>query len=241
MENEILNHLLKFLSDHWTIIAGAVAVVSYLLEKIVRYYTNNKKKKEAYHKVFTGTIKFYFSYQKHRMIYQEEPLLEMPNEIYTVITKHLDTFNTDIADFKVIIYKETEVIPEIFLTTYAIFDIVDRFRFIDRLSSSGESDTEFDDTEKIIIRRAYFYALEEVMAELFENVIEEIRKRTLVRKSFTKRLFYLDSKEYQDEAVKKQMNLMKRYYVSLKRQGILSDEDFSKLIKQTKLDNKYND
>lgn len=232
MDNETAHPLIKFLSDYWTVIAGVAATIAYLTEKLVSFYKDNKKKKEAYHKVFTGTIKMYFSYQKHKMIYQEQALLGMPDEIYIVIAKHLDTFTNDIENLKKVIDEETDIIPEISLTTFAMFDIVDRFRVIDRISSSGQFETEVTDKEKLVIRRAQFFALDEFMSEFFKDVIEEIRKETLVDKSFTKRLFYLDSEDYQQEAVIEQMNLMKRYYESLHRQGMLPDEVYIALIEQ---------
>ncbi len=232
MNNETTNKFIQFLSDYWTIIAGGAATIAYLTEKIITYYTDNKKKKEAYHKVFTGTIKLYFSYQKHRIIYQEQAVLGMPDDIYILITKHLDSFNMDIEKFKQVIDEETHIIPEISISTYAMFDIVDRFRLIDKISTSGQPNTEITDNEKLVIRRAQFSALEEFMKEFFKDVIEEIRKQTLVSKKFTKRLFYIDSREYLQKAMKEQMNIMKRYYQSLNRQGVLPEEVFNHLIQQ---------
>lgn len=235
MDNETTHPFLKFLLDYWPIIAGLGATVAYLTEKFISYYNDNKRKKQAYHKVFTGTLKLYFSYQKHKQIYQEQAILGMPNEIYVIIAKHLDTFNQDIEAFKKIIDEETEIIPEICLTTYAMFDMVDRFRVIDRISSSGQLDTEITDNEKLVIRRGQFFALEEFMSEFFKDTIEEIRKETLVKKSFTERLFYLDTEKYQIEAMTEQMNLMKRYYQSLHRQGMLPEEIFQGLMQQIQL------
>ncbi|MGE0636128.1 MAG: hypothetical protein AB7P01_06795 [Bacteroidia bacterium] len=232
MDNETTHPFIQFLSDYWTVIAGVAATIAYLTEKLFTYYTDNKKKKEAYHKVFTGTIKLYFSYQKHRMIYQEQAVLGMPNDIYNVIAKHLDTFNSDIEAFKLVIDEEADIIPEISLTTYAMFDIVDRFRVVDRITTSGQPNTEITDNEKLVIRRAQFSALEEFMTDFFKDVIEEIRKKTLVSKDFTKRLFYLDTEEYQQEAMTEQMNIMRRYYQSLHRQGMLPDEVFNHLLQQ---------
>jgi hypothetical protein len=154
MADEQTNTFLKFLSDYWTVIAGGAAAVAYITEKVVAYYKETKKKKEAYHKVFTGVIKLYYSYQKHKIIYQEEAILGLPNEIYVVLANHMDTFNSDIEAFKVIIDEETEIIPEISLTTHAAFDILDRFRVIDRISASGQPGTVIGDNEKLVIRRA---------------------------------------------------------------------------------------
>ena len=112
MANETTHPLIQFISDYWTVIAGVAATIAYLTEKIITYYSNNKKKKEAYHKVFTGTIKLYFSYQKHRMIYQEQAVLGMPDDIYVQIAKHLDSFNNDIEAFKQVIDEEVDIIPE---------------------------------------------------------------------------------------------------------------------------------
>ncbi len=233
--SDTINSLIKFLSENWTIIAGIAATIAYVTEKLISYFKENKKKKESYHKVFTGTIKLYFSYQKHKMLYQEETFMGFPDEIYMVIVKYLDTFNHDIENFKKIIEEETDIIPEISLTTYAMFDIIDRFRVVDRISSSGQPNTDITDSEKLTIRRAHFFALEEFMNDFFKDVIEEIRKETLVSKKFTNRLFYLDSEDYQQETFQEQMNIMKRYYESLHRQGELSEEVYQALLEQMSL------
>jgi len=234
MESESTNPFLKFLTDYWPQIVGVIAALAYLTEKAIIYYKESKKKKQAYHKVFTGAIKLYYSYQKHRVLYREEAVLGMPNEIYIVIVKHLDSFNADIDSFKNIIEEETEIIPEISLTTHAMFDIIDRFRVIDRISASGQPNTEISDNEKLVIRRAQFFALEEFLSEFFKDVIEEIRKKTLVSKTFTNRLFYLNSDEYEREAIVEQINIMKRYYESLHRQDALPEEIYNQLLEQLK-------
>lgn len=226
---------LKFLSDYWTVIAGVAATIAYLTEKTITYYKDSKKKKQAYHKVFTGVLKLYYSYQKHKIIYREEAVLGLPNEIYIVIAKHLDSFNADIDSFKKIIDEETEIIPEISLTTYAMFDIIDRFRVVDRISASGQPNTAITDNEKLVIRRGQFFALEEFLTEFFKDVIQEIRNKTLVSKKFTERLFYLDSDEYEREAIAEQINIMRRYYESLHRQGMLPSEIYNALLEQLTL------
>ena len=113
-----------------------------------------------------------------------------------------------------------------------MFDTIDRFRVVDRIATSGQPNIEITDNEKLVIRRAQFSALEEFMTEFFKDVIEEIRKKTLVSKDFTNRLFYLDTEDYQQEAMTEQMNIMKRYYESLHRQGMLPDEVFNHLLQQ---------
>lgn len=70
--------------------------------------------------------KLYFSYIKHKSIYSEESSFNIPDEIYSVIVKHIDTFNSDIDEFKLSVDKESEVIPEIIIETHILFDTIDK-------------------------------------------------------------------------------------------------------------------
>jgi hypothetical protein len=223
--------IIKYLSENWTVIAGIGAMLAYIAEKLVSYYLENKKKKEAYHRVFTGTIKLYFNYNKAQLLYRES-IITLPDEAYIFVAKYVDTFNSDILAFKKIIDEETEIIPEIALTTHALFDVVERLQVIDKISASGQLDVPITDKEKLIIRRAQFYALREFLEDFFREAIEEIRKRTFVGKKFTKRLFHFGSEQYQKEAIKEQLKIMRRYYESLHKQGIIPDEAYSVLINQ---------
>lgn len=238
MENETTSTFIKLLTDNWALISGIGVILAYLIEKIIIYFSNNKKKREAYDKIFNGTFKLYLSYFKHKLIYQEEADFAIPDEIYINISKNLDTLNSDIDAFKRIIDDESNIVPEILLQTYGMFDIIDRFRVVDRISSSGLSNIEITDIQKLKIRRAQFFALDEFMTDFFKDIIEAIRKKTSVNKNFTTMLFSFDTQEKKEEAIEIQSKLLRRYFQSLKNQDVLSTEDYNQIIELFNFSNK---
>lgn len=228
--------MIEFIQKYWTYIVAFGTVVAYLFDKGRNIWVETKKKKTAYNRVFTSVTKLYFSYIKHKTLYSEESPFNFPDEIYSVIVKHIDTFNSDLDEFKLSVDKESEVIPEIIIQTHILFDTIDRMRVMDKMKSSGvEEVQEMTERENIAIKRAQFHALEEIFKEFFQDIITDIQKHTTVKKSFVKNLFYFESDEYFKEAEEEQRKIMRRYYESLNRQGLLPDEIFNALIQEMNL------
>lgn len=228
--------MIEFIQKYWTYIVAFGTVAAYLFEKGRTIWLETKKKKTAYNRVFTSVTKLYFSYIKHKTLYSEESPFDFPDEIYSVILKHIDTFNSDIDEFKLSVDKESEIIPEIIIQTHILFDTIDRMRVMDKMKSSGvEEVQEMTEQENIAIKRAQFHSLEGIFKEFFKDIISDIQKHTTVKKSFVTNLFYFESEEYFEEAEEEQRKIMRRYYESLNRQGFLPDEYFNALIQQMNL------
>jgi|SRR5690554_501620 len=228
--------MVEFIEKYWTYIVASGTIIAYLFEKGRTLWLDTNKKKTAYNRVFTSVVKLYFSYIKHKTLYSEESPFNFPDEIYSVIIKHIDTFNSDIDEFKESVDKESEVIPEIIIQTHILFDTIDRMRVMDKMKNSGAVEVqEMTEQENIGVKRALFHSLEEIFQEFFKDIITDIQKHTTVKKSFINNLFYFESDEYFSEAEEEQKKIMKRYYESLNRQGLLPNEVFNELLKQMNL------
>ena len=92
--------MIEFIQNYWSYLVTFGAVVAYLFDKGRNIWIETKRKKTAYNRVFTSVTKLYFSYVKHRSIYSEVPPLNFPDEVYSVVVKHIDTFNSDLNEFK---------------------------------------------------------------------------------------------------------------------------------------------
>lgn len=228
--------MIEFIQKYWTYIVAFGTLTAYLFEKGRTLWLETRKKKTAYNKVFTSVIKLYFSYIKHKTLYSEKSPLNFPDEIYTAMVKHIDTFNSDLDEFKLAIDKESEIIPQVIIQTHILFDTIDRVRVMDRMKNSGAKEAqEITEQENIAIKRALFHSLEEVFKEFFKDIITDIQKHTTVKKAFIKNLFHFETEEYSKEAEDEQRKLMRRYYESLNRQGLLADEIFNLLIQEMEL------
>lgn len=233
MQEEILD----FIKNNWTIIVGLGATIAYIIEKIISFNNGKKKKRESYNRVFTGLIKLYYSYIKHKGLYSEKAIFGVPDEEYIQVVKHIDTFDSDIQKFQNLLIDEVEIVPEISLKVHTVFEIIDRFGVIDRIGNSGIPNTEISDEEKLSIKRAQFFALDEFLSDFFKDIIEEIAKKTSVKKKFINDLFYLGSDEHEKETFDEQLKLIKRYYESLNRQGKMPNEVFMFLTNQLEQNN----
>ena len=228
--------MIELIQKYWTYIVGFGTLAAYLFEKGRAFWLETRKKKTAYNRVFTSVIKLYFSYIKHKTLYSEKSPFNFPDEIYSVIVKHIDTFNSDLDEFKLAVDKESEIIPEIIIQTYLLFDTIDRMRVMDKMKSSGATEVqEITEQENIVIKRALFHSLEDLFKEFFKDIITDIQKQTTVKKSFISNLFYFESEEYFSEVEEEQRKIMKRYYESLNRQGLLPDEIFNALLQEMNL------
>lgn len=228
--------MIEFIEKYWIYIVSFGTISAYLFEKGRTLWLDKNKKKTAYNRVFTSIVKLYFSYIKHKTIYSEESPFDFPDDIYSVIVKHIDNFDSDIDEFKESVDKESEIIPEIIIQSYMLFDAIDRMRVFDRIKNSGALGVqEITEPEYIGIKRAHFHSLEEIFKEFFHDIITDIQKYTSTKKSFLKNLFYFESEEYIIEAEEDQKNIIKRYYESLNRQGLLPDENLKEIMNHMSL------
>ncbi len=215
--------MIEFFEKNWTYIVAIGTVLTYLFEKGRTIYIDKKKKKTSYNRLLTAVLKLNFSYLKHKQLYSEKPPFNFPDEEYKPILKHLDSFNKDINEFKVSVDKESDINPEILINTHNLFEIVDKFRIVDRINAN-EGENEISEDERIGVKRAQFYAFEKVFEDFFDKIIKDLCKKSIVSRSFSKAINQIKTDKYKNELIVEQKETMKRYYKSLNRQGLLPDQ-----------------
>ena len=229
--------MIEFIEKHWTYIVTFGTVIAYLFEKGRAIWLEKRLKRTSYNRIFTAVLKLYFSYLKHAEFYSEKAPLNFPDEIYIPMLKHLTNFNSDIDEFKQIVDKESDIVPEIMIQTHMLFDAVDRIRIVDRIQASNpQNHLQLSDTESLGVKRAQFYAMKEIYDEFFEEIIDNLQEKTCTSTDFIEKIKYFNTEEYQKENNIEQRKTMKKYYESLKRQGIISEEEFYSTLKEYELE-----
>lgn len=219
--------MIGFISKNWTYIVAGATVFAYVFEKIYSFWSDKKKKQQAYNRIFVAVVKLFYSYQKHRNLYDEEPPFNLPNEVYSLIAKHVDTFDQDLECFKEFILKESEIIPEISIESHVLFELADRIRIMDRMSPNEPMIREMTAEQKLMSKRAQFHSMGGLFDDFFKNIIDNIRKRADVEQEFLNKLSYFGTEEYENENFKLQKELMNKYFESLCRQGAISKEELA--------------
>lgn len=221
----------EFIANNWTYVVAFATVIGYAFDKFYSFWTDRKKKQQAYNRTFVAIVKFFYSYQKHKSLYEEEPLFKLPDSVFHIISKHMDTFNDDLEYFKESILKESEIIPEISIESHVLFEFADRIRIMDKMSLVEPAMTEMNLEQKLMAKRAMFSAMKNVFEEFFKEIIDKVKKRADVKKKFQEKLSYFGTEEYEIENYKVQKEVMTRYLESLCRQGAFPKEEYD-LISQ---------
>lgn len=215
-----------FIAENWTYLVAVATVIAYVFDKSYSFWSDKKKKQQAYNRTFVAIVKLFYSYQKHKSLYDEEPLFDLPDSVFYIISKHIDTFNNDLEHFKESILEESEIIPEISIESHVLFEFADRIRIMDKMSLTEPAMNEMDEKQKLMAKRALFSAMQLVFDNFFEEIISKVQKRADVKKEFQEKLAYFGTEEYEIENYKMQKEVMLRYLESLYRQGAFQKEEF---------------
>lgn len=224
----------EFIAKNWTYLVAGATVIAYIFDKSYNFWSDKKRKQQSYNRTFVAIVKFFYSYQKHKSLYEEKPQLNLPDSVFYLISKHIDTFNYDLEHFKEAILKESEIIPEISIESHVLFEFADRIRIMDKMSLTEPEMGEMSEQQKIMAKRALFSAMENVLNDFFKKIISKVQKKANVKKEFQDRLSYFGTEEHKIENFKAQKEVMTRYLESLYRQGAFPKEEFE-LISQTLL------
>ena len=225
--------MIEFLEKHWSYLVAIGTIAAYLFEKGRTIWLEKKAKKTSYNRLFTAVLKLYFSYLKHTELFAEKPPRNFPDEMYIPMLKHLNTFNSDIEEFKQTVDKESDIVPEIIIQTHMLFDAIDRIRIVDRMQATNiDNHIQISDTENIGIKRAQFYAMKETYDSFFDEIITDLQKKTITSTDFINRIKYYKTEEYKNDVAEEQTKTIKRYYESLHRQGLLPDELYNILLNE---------
>jgi len=229
--------MIEFIEKYWTYLVAIGTVIAYLFEKGRTIWNEKNAKKTSYNRLLTSVLKLHFSYIKHSELYAEKPPMNFPDDMYIPMLKHLDTFNKDLDEFKITVDRESDIVPEIIIQTHMLFDAIDRLRIVDRMQAKNtENHIQISDKESVGIKRAQFYAMSEMYEDFFDEIINDLHKKTTTSTDFINRIKYFKTDEYKNEVAEEQTKTMRKYYESLHRQGLLPDELYNILLKEFKLE-----
>ena len=220
---------MEFISKKWTYLLALGSFLAYAFDKFYTFWSEKKKKQQAYNRTFVAIVKLFYSYEKHKNIYQEIPHINLPNDIYSIISKHVDIFDLDLESFKESILKESEIIPEISIESHVFFELANRIRIMDKMSLTETIMSNMTSEQKLMAKRAQFYSVEEVFDDFFKVMIEKVSKHSDVEKKFLKKLSHFRSEEQKKENYSLQRKIMYKYLESLLRQNAFSKEEFDQL------------
>jgi hypothetical protein len=223
--------MLELLQKNWFLVGAFGTLLGFGIDRGYNFWKEKKSKQQAYNRLFTAVTRMYFSFIRHTNLYDENPLLELPLEIYAPIIKNADTFKADLKEYKTIVESESELMPEIAIQANELFDLLESVNTIDKLGATLQPNKDSSDQEIIGVKRAYFYSIESKMNEYFKETLEEIKRESSVSKEFANRMQNINSDESRTEQSEFRMDLMKRYFESLIRQGLIPKEIGDELIK----------
>lgn len=224
--------MIEFILKNWTYVVAFATVLAYVFEKSYSFWSDRKIKQQAYNRTFVAIVKFFYSYQKHKSLYEEEPLFNLPDNVFCIISKHIDTFNNDLENFKESIIKESEIIPEISIEAHILFEFADRIRIMDKMSLIEPIMNEMNEKQKLMTKRALFSAMKIVFEKFFDEIIPKVQKRADVEKEFQEKLLYFGTEEYEMENYEIQKKIMTRYLESLCRQGAFSKDEYNLISRE---------
>lgn len=230
--------MIEYITKNWTYIVAFATVIVYIFEKSYSFWTEKKKKQQAYNRTFVALVKFFYSYQKHKSLYEEKPSFNLPENVFHIISKHIDTFSNDLENFKESIIKESEIIPEISIEAHFLFEFADRIRIMDKMSLLEPEISEMDDKQKLMAKRALFSAMKIDFEKFFAEIIPKVQKRADVEKELQEKLSYFGTEEYDIENYKRQKEIMIRYLESMLRQGAFQKEEYESISQQLLNENK---
>ena len=225
--------MIEFIENYWTYIVAITTLIAYLFDKGRTIWLEKNKKKKSYNRLFTSVTKLYLSYIKHKRLYSENPPFNFPDELFIPMIRHIDSFDSDIEEFKSAVDKESEIIPEILTQTYSLFDTINRLRIIDKINSDDPNEQiQVTDVQKVKIKRAQFVALSDTFDDFFNEILTETRKNSTVKKEFVENLKYFQTVEYFEESQEDEIEMMKKYYESLHRQNAIPDDLYAILKRE---------
>ncbi|MGM0589448.1 MAG: hypothetical protein ACQETE_13585 [Bacteroidota bacterium] len=222
-----MSNILIFVKTYWSHIIAISAGLGFIIKLGYQIWSDRKKKKQAYNRVFSAIIKLYYSYLRHKNIYSEEIPFHIPEEEIANAVNLLDTFENDLQNFSDAIMEETAIIPEASFKAHLLFRDIESTRIIDKIDSIDDDSKESINHQKLVVNRALFYATEEVFDDFFNDIIKDISNHTSVNSSFIEKLLNLNNSETETYINENREAFLKKYIESLQRQGVLNNNNNS--------------
>ena len=178
---------------------------------------DKKERQKSYNKILGSFLKVYHSYLKHKMLFDENGVNNIPDEYLIQQIDKIDNLNDEIKTFKKVANEQAEIIPEITIYLYEILDLLGRFEMTLEQIPKGLS-LEEEGPTKLLIQRAHSFAVEELLDEYFTDLIDQIAIKAEVTDEFLTEIKEFNSEESAQKNLGIQNEIMKRYLESLSRQ-----------------------
>lgn len=230
------------MNDSATIVALIVGVLGFVVAILTFIYTNKNNRKnlelsqsidrrdtqKSYNRVLGSLLKVYHSFLKHKMLFNEDGVEHMPDEVLMLKIEELDSFEDNIEYFKVVTTEESEIIPELTLYIHELIELLEKFRLVSEHFSSLGSVGGIPDDQlqllKLAFMRAHNFSYQEILDEYFIDLIELISDKADVEDGFLEEVKSYNSEESSSESLTIQSKIKSRLEESLSRQ---LGEDFS--------------
>jgi hypothetical protein len=220
LQQNLMNEILDFIKEYWLYIVAICSAIAVFYDKFLAFVNERKKKKQAYNRVFSAIIKIYYSYLKYKLLYSEIKI-NVPDKFFLEIIKNIDNFKSDLDLFKISVFAEAEIIPEVTFKVNHLFEILERLTIFDKMKLN--TSFEFNDDQELLIKRAQVYSVEETFDNFFLEIMNEVKAHTKVSKKFMKQLQYINTDEFRNENKSEQMKVFDRYIQYIKTHS--DDED----------------
>lgn len=214
IEQTFLNNTTAIVS----LIVGALGFLSALVALIFTVRNNNRnyklqadknerEKNKSYNRVLGSLLKVYHSYIKHKYLYSDDGVKNIPDFALIKLIDKIDNFEPEINRFKIVADNESEIIPELTFQIHELLDLLSRFQLMSEQIANDEFDSDLQ-KNKLMLKRAHIYAVKELLDEYFLNLIIDLSKKADVDDEFQKALSEFNS----DETIKKNLELQKTLF-----------------------------
>lgn len=215
--------MIEWLQHNWFLVGALGTLLGFSLDKGYNFWKDRKEKQQAYNRLFTAVIKMYASFIKHGNLYNDEPFFNLPDEMFVTLSQSADTFSEDLITYQKAIDRENNLLPEIAIQANELFTLLDTVNLVNKISLANPTQQP-SPTEILKMKRAYFYMLDEKLNIYFKDTLNEIRKNASLSKEFSKIVDEINSEKDKEEQHQIRISLLKRYFESLVRQGLMPVE-----------------
>lgn len=216
--------MIELLEKNWFLVGALGTVLGFLMDRGYSYWKDAKERRQSYNRLLTSVVKLYASFIKHSNLYSENFFIDLPNEAIEYLCKHLDSFDKDLKNFKLEIEKESNLVPEISIQAFELFNLLDNLNLVNSIGQSMNTEGISNESEVLVMKRAYFFALDEVLNAYFKDTIIEIQKRTKLSKDLILILNSINSDEDKKEQNEIRIKIINLYFESLVRQRVIPVE-----------------
>lgn len=216
--------MIELLEKNWFLVGAFGAVLGFAIDRGYNYWKEARERRQSYNRLLTSVVKMYASFIKHSNLYSENFFIDLPNEAIEYLGKHLDSFDRDLKNYKSEIEKESNLVPEISIQAFELFNLLDNLNLVNSIGQSMNAEGVSSESEVLVMKRAYFSALDEVLNVYFKDTLLEIQKRTKLSKELKSILSSINSDEDKKEQNEIRFKIIERYFESLVRQGAITIE-----------------